>query len=485
MNKLSKILQECSVLETIGFTEVLVSEPVFDSRKVHAGCVFFAVSGTVTNGHQFIQKALERGASVIVCEVLPLALISGITYIRVSDSSFCLALAASSFYNNPSSKLKLIGVTGTNGKTTIATLLYRLFTAAGFQCGLLSTIENKIGNTTVPSTHTTPDSLSINHLLHEMVVAGCAYAFMEVSSHAIDQNRTAGLSFCGGIFTNLTHDHLDYHKTFAAYRDVKKRFFDQLSSTAFALVNDDDRNGKVMVQNCKAKMYSFSIHGDADFKGKVMENRFEGLVLNIHGHEVYARLIGRFNASNLMAIFGAASLLGLAQEEALREISLLDSAEGRFEFMRSRDGVVGIVDYAHTPDALENVLKTIQEIRSHTEQLITVAGAGGDRDATKRPEMAHIAAELSDRFIITSDNPRTEDPALIIKDMQRGVPPQLYQRTLTIADRNEAIRTAVALAKSGDIILVAGKGHEKYQDIKGVKHPFDDKKLLFDLLKIR
>jgi UDP-N-acetylmuramoyl-L-alanyl-D-glutamate--2,6-diaminopimelate ligase len=485
MNRLSEILSGYAVIETFGSLEIKVSNLVFDSRKVEQDCLFFAVKGSVVNGHQYIQKAIELGAAAIVCESLPAVLQNEVTYITVSDSSDCLAHAAAAFYDNPSAKLKLVGVTGTNGKTTIATLLFRLFTSAGYHCGLLSTIENKIGNKTIISTHTTPDPVVINHLLHEMVLEGCTYAFMEVSSHAIDQNRSAGLRFCGGIFTNLTHDHLDYHKTFAAYRDVKKRFFDQLSYDAFALINADDRNGNVMVQNCKANIVRYSLSGDAEFKGKVIENRFEGLVLNINGNEVFTQLIGRFNAYNLLAIYGAADLLGLPEAEILKELSLLKSAEGRFEFVRSNDGVVGIVDYAHTPDALENVLKTIQEIRSHSEQLITVAGAGGDRDAKKRPEMARIAAGLSDRFIITSDNPRTEDPLQIIKDMQQGVPAQLYNKTLTIADRREAIRTAVALARPGDIILLAGKGHEKYQEINGVKFPFDDKKELFELLKSR
>jgi UDP-N-acetylmuramoyl-L-alanyl-D-glutamate--2,6-diaminopimelate ligase len=485
MKRLGDILVGCKIIETIGSLELLVSKLVFDSRHADRDCMFFAVKGTVADGHQYIQKAVELGATAIVCESLPSLLHPVVTYIVVSDSAQCLSKAASSFYDHPSAKLKLVGVTGTNGKTTIATLLFRLFIAAGFHCGLLSTIENKIGNRTIASTHTTPDAIAINSMLNDMVGEGCAYAFMEVSSHAIDQNRTTGLSFSGGIFTNLTHDHLDYHKTFAAYRDVKKRFFDELPSTAFALINADDRNGSVMVQNCNATVSEYSLSGDADFKGKVIENRFEGLVLNINGKEVFTRLIGRFNASNFLAIYGAASLLGLSVDEILKELSLLKSAEGRFEFVRSGDGIVGIVDYAHTPDALENVLKTIQEIRTPDEQIITVAGAGGDRDSKKRPEMARIAATLSDRFIITSDNPRTEDPMQIIRDMQQGVPVNLYNKTLTIADRHEAIRTAVAFAKAGDIILVAGKGHEKYQEINGVKYPFDDKKELFELLKSR
>ncbi len=483
MKKLADILQNCAVIETIGSPDISISALVFDSRKAHENCLFFAVKGTANDGHIYINQTIDNGAVAIVCEEFPETISLACTYVKVDDSALCLAKAAAAFFDFPSNDVKLVGVTGTNGKTTIATLLYRLFSSAGFQCGLLSTIENKIGDKTIASTHTTPDPIALNTLLHQMVLAGCTYIFMEVSSHSIDQKRIFGLHFCGGIFTNLTHDHLDYHKTFAAYRDTKKTFFDELPASAFAIVNADDKNGRVMIQNTKARISTYSLSGDGDYKGKVIENQFDGLVLSINGNEVFTQLIGRFNAYNLLAIYGAAQLLGLPDVEILTQISLLKSAEGRFEFVRSTDGIVGIVDYAHTPDALENVLKTIQDIRSHNEQLITVVGAGGNRDTTKRPEMARIAAEMSDRLILTSDNPRTEDPATILQDMQKGVPAHRYSKTLTIADRREAIRTAVALAKAGDIILLAGKGHEKYQEINGVKYPFDDKKELFELLK--
>jgi UDP-N-acetylmuramoyl-L-alanyl-D-glutamate--2,6-diaminopimelate ligase len=480
---LDELLRGCEVTDIVGQSGIEIHGLAFDSRKVEHDFLFFAVKGTLSDGHDFISKAIQLGAVAILCEQLPENLTNEVSYILVKDSALCLGLCASAFYDFPSTKLKLTGVTGTNGKTTIATLLFRLFTEAGFHCGLLSTIENRIGNNVIAASHTTPDPLAINQLLSEMVNEGCTYVFMEVSSHAAEQQRIAGLNFCGGIYTNLTHDHLDYHKTFAAYRDAKKKFFDALPASAFALVNTDDRNGLFMLQNCKAGKHSYALTSDADFKGKVLENQFEGLVLSFNGTEIFTRLIGRFNASNLLAIYGAACLLGLPEIEVLQGISLLQSAEGRFEFVRSEKGIVGIVDYAHTPDALLNVLRTIDEIRTHNEKLITVAGAGGDRDAAKRPEMARIAAEMSDRLILTSDNPRTEDPAAILQDMQKGVPTTAYMRTLTIADRREAIKTAVALAQPGDIILVAGKGHEKYQEINGIRYPFDDKKELFELLK--
>ncbi len=480
---LTDILRKCKIEGVSGPANPEVRGLALDSRKVEAGFLFFAVSGTQTDGHEFIDKAIEKGAVAVVCQRLPKKLSEKITYVTVNDSAYCLGLSASAFYGNPSEQVKLCGVTGTNGKTTIATLLYRLFTEAGFVCGLLSTIENRIGNLIVPASHTTPDPIALNALLAEMVAQGCSYAFMEVSSHAADQQRIAGLLFSGAIFTNLTHDHLDYHKTFVAYRDAKKKFFDKLPAKAFALINDDDRNARFMLQNCKAIALTYGLESDVDYKGKVLENQFEGLVLQFNGHEIYTRLIGRFNASNLLAVFGAACQLGLSEQEALQGISLLQSAEGRFEFVRSANGIVGVVDYAHTPDALENVLLSIHEIRTGNEKLITVVGAGGDRDVTKRPEMARIAAEMSDRLILTSDNPRTEDPEKILKDMQVGVPPTAWNRTLTITDRKEAIRAAVAFATAGDIILVAGKGHEKYQEIKGIRYPFDDKNILFTLLQ--
>ncbi|MBR0323928.1 MAG: UDP-N-acetylmuramoyl-L-alanyl-D-glutamate--2,6-diaminopimelate ligase, partial [Bacteroidales bacterium] len=411
---------------------------------------------------------------VIVCERLPENINDDVTYYVVDDTAKSLGYAASEFYGRPSEKLRLVGVTGTNGKTTIATLLYRLFFNAGYPCGLLSTIENRINNVVVPSTHTTGDQLQINEMLSRMVDAGCEYAFMEVSSHAVDQDRIAGLRFEGGIFTNLTHDHLDYHKTVAAYRDAKKKFFDNLGSSAFALTNLDDKNGMVMLQNTKAKKKTYSLRTDADFKAVVLESYFDGMELKINRNNIFTYLVGKFNVSNLLAIYGAASLLGMSDDDLLKGVSKLQSAPGRFQVVQSETGIVGIVDYAHTPDALKNVLDTINDIRTHNETLITIAGAGGNRDAAKRPEMAAVAVERSDRLIITSDNPRFEEPEEIIRQMKVGVGGEYYNKVLSITDRREAIRTAVALAKKGDIILVAGKGHEDYQEIKGVKHHFDD-----------
>lgn len=483
--RLSDILNNCAVRELIGPSDRLIAAITFDSREVRKDGVFVAVKGTRTDGHLYIDKAIDFGATAIVCECLPGNLHPDCTYVLVENAAYALAYLAANFYGNPSHKLKLIGVTGTNGKTTVATLLYRLFTASGYCCGLFSTIENRIGDKVLAATHTTPDALAMNSQLAGMAEAGCTYVFMEVSSHAIDQLRVAGLRFAGGVFTNLTHDHLDYHGNFANYRNAKKLFFDTLSQDAFALTNADDRNGLFMLQNTRAKKYTYALLSDADFRCRVVENVFEGLVLSLNGLEVHTRLIGRFNASNLAAIYGAALLAGLSDEDALRGISLLTSAEGRFEVSRSADGIIGIVDYAHTPDALLNVLNTINEIRTHNEQLITVAGAGGDRDRTKRPEMAKIAAELSDRLILTSDNPRSEEPGLIIDEMRAGVQPQHYNRTLSVCDRREAIAVAVAMAKPGDIILIAGKGHEKYQEIKGVKYPFDDTKELIERLEKR
>ena len=474
MKKINDILKNCKVTEVIGKDDRLVASLAFDSRKCSDDVAFFALKGTQVDGHDFIGKALELNCKVIVCERLPEMLADDVTYYVVENSAEALGYAASEFYGRPSKKLRLVGVTGTNGKTTIATLLYRLFYNAGYPCGLLSTIENRINNTVVPSTHTTGDQLQINEMLSRMVEAGCEYAFMEVSSHAIDQDRIAGLHFEGGIFTNLTHDHLDYHKTVAAYRDAKKKFFDNLPSSAFALTNLDDRNGMVMLQNTKAKKQTYSLRTDADFKGVVMESYFDGMELKINRNNISTFLVGKFNVSNLLAIYGAASLLGMSDDDLLKEISKLQSAPGRFQMVHSDSGVVGIVDYAHTPDALKNVLDTINEIRTHNETLITVAGAGGNRDAAKRPEMAAAAVMRSDRLIITSDNPRFEEPEEIIRQMREGVGGEYYNKVLCITDRREAIRTAAALAKKGDIILVAGKGHENYQEIKGVRHHFDD-----------
>ena len=474
MKRISDILKQCKVVETIGRDDRLVASLAFDSRKCSDEVAFFAIKGTQVDGHDFIGKAIELNCKVVVCETLPETMADDVTYYRVENSAEALGCAASEFYGRPSEKLRLVGVTGTNGKTTIATLLYRLFYNAGYPCGLLSTIENRINNVVVPSTHTTGDQLQINEMLSRMIEAGCEYAFMEVSSHAIDQDRIAGLRFEGGIFTNLTHDHLDYHKTVAAYRDAKKKFFDRLPSSAFALTNLDDKNGMVMLQNTKAKKQTYSLRTDADFKGVVMESYFDGMELKINRNNISTFLVGRFNVSNLLAIYGAASLLGMSDDDLLKEVSKLQSAPGRFQMVHSESGVIGIVDYAHTPDALKNVLDTINEIRTHNETLITVAGAGGNRDAAKRPEMAAVAVSRSDRFIITSDNPRNEEPEEIIRQMREGVGGEYYNKVLSITDRREAIRTAAALAKKGDIILVAGKGHENYQEIKGVRHHFDD-----------
>ena len=474
MKKINDILRQCKVIEVVGNDDKLVAGLTFDSRKCSDDVAFFALKGTQVDGHDFINKAVEQNCKVVVCERLPENVSDDVTYYVVENSAVALGYAASEFYGRPSEKLRLVGVTGTNGKTTIATLLYRLFFNAGYPCGLLSTIENRINNIVVPSTHTTGDQLQINEMLSRMVETGCEYAFMEVSSHAIDQDRIAGLRFEGGIFTNLTHDHLDYHKTVAAYRDAKKKFFDNLPASAFALTNLDDRNGMVMLQNTKASKKTYSLRTDADFKGVVMESYFDGMELKINRNNISTFLVGKFNVSNLLAIYGTASLLGMGDDDLLKEISKLQSAPGRFQMVHSDSGVVGIVDYAHTPDALKNVLDTINEIRTHNETLITVAGAGGNRDAAKRPEMAAAAVMRSDRLIITSDNPRFEEPEDIIKQMREGVGGEYYNKVLCISDRREAIRTAVALAKKGDIILVAGKGHENYQEIKGVRHHFDD-----------
>lgn len=474
MKRINDILKKCKITEVIGRDDRLVASLAFDSRKCSDEVAFFALKGTQVDGHDFIGKAIESNCKVVVCERMPETVCDDVTYYIVENSAEALGYAASEFYGRPSEKLRLVGVTGTNGKTTIATLLYRLFYNAGYPCGLLSTIENRINNIVVPSTHTTGDQLQINEMLSRMVEAGCEYAFMEVSSHAVDQDRIAGLRFEGGIFTNLTHDHLDYHKTVAAYRDAKKKFFDNLSSSAFALTNLDDRNGMLMLQNTKANKKTYSLRTDADFKGVVMESYFDGMELKINRNNISTFLVGKFNVSNLLAIYGAASLLGMSDDDLLKEISKLQSAPGRFQMVHSDSGVVGIVDYAHTPDALKNVLDTINEIRTHNETLITVAGAGGNRDAAKRPEMAAAAVMRSDRLIITSDNPRFEEPDEIIRQMREGVGGEYYNKVLCITDRREAIRTAAALAKKGDIILVAGKGHENYQEIKGVRHHFDD-----------
>lgn len=478
MMKLEKILKNIEVVSSSGKRNREITAIIFDSRKVVSGCLFVAVKGTKTDGHGYIPVALTAGAAAIICETLPENPEKDISWIKTDDSAKALGIAASNFYGDPTSSLKLVGVTGTNGKTTIATLLYRMFGKLGYKCGLFSTVCNYIVDSELPATHTTPDPVQLNMLLAEMVESGCEYAFMEVSSHSVDQKRIAGLKFSGGIFTNLTHDHLDYHKTFENYLAAKKDFFDSLTPGSFALTNADDRNGKVMLQNCKAKKYTFSTRGMADFRCRIIEQRFEGMGLRIDGEEVWTRFIGDFNASNLLAVYAASVLLGADKKDVLTILSDLYSVPGRLEVVSSTGTITGIVDYAHTPDALFNVIDTINKIRQGGRQLITVVGAGGDRDKTKRPKMAAISASGSSRLILTSDNPRTEDPEKILDDMEAGITPEIKKKVLRIADRREAIKTAVMLANTGDVILVAGKGHETYQEIKGVKHHFDDREEL-------
>ena len=484
MKLLRDILYKTGIVEITGSTNLAVPAVCFDSRTVTPGSLFVAVRGTQADGHRFIAKAIELGAVAIVCEEFPAAVSDKIIYIKVKDSAAALGYISNNFYDNPSEKLKLIGVTGTNGKTTTAKLLHQLFMEAGFKTGLISTVDNKIGEETEPSTHTTPDPLQLNALLAKMVAGGCTHCFMEVSSHAVVQQRIAGLHFKGGIFTNITRDHLDYHKTFEEYIKAKKGFFDQLSAEAFALVNTDDKNGKVMVQNTNAKVKSFSLHGMSDYRAKVLESNFSGLWLNVDGTDISCRLIGHFNAYNLLGVYAAAVLLGLEKLHVLTLLSALQPPEGRFEYIISGNKITGIIDYAHTPDALQNVLDTIKDIRTGNEQVITVVGCGGDRDPGKRPQMAAIACEMSTKVILTSDNPRSEDPQDIIDQMRKGVPPQHARKTIAITDRREAVHAAVNMAQAGDIILIAGKGHEKYQEIKGVKYPFDDKQVLEESLLI-
>jgi UDP-N-acetylmuramoyl-L-alanyl-D-glutamate--2,6-diaminopimelate ligase len=445
--------------------------------------MFIATVGTVADGHQFISSAIEKGASVIVCEKLPKKLDATVTYVVVDNRSRAMGLIAAAYYQHPSKKLKLVGVTGTNGKTTVATLLSNLFQELGYKVGLLSTVENKINNTVIPSTHTTPDSISINELLLDMIAANCDYCFMEVSSHATVQERIAGLSFTGAIFTNISHDHLDFHQTFEEYIKAKKYFFDQLPASAFALTNSDDKRGAVMLQNTKAHAKTYALQSMATFKAKIIENQFSGLFLNIDAEEVWFKMVGSFNAYNLLAVYATAMLLDQDKTRVLTILSTLSGAEGRFDYTIAPNGVIGIVDYAHTPDAIKNVLQTIANIRKGNETVIAIVGCGGDRDKTKRPIMAEVACKLSDKVILTSDNPRTEDPAAILKEMEAGVPISLKKKTITIQDRKEAIRTACHLAKSGDIILLAGKGHEKYQEINGVKFPFDDKQIFSEIME--
>jgi UDP-N-acetylmuramoyl-L-alanyl-D-glutamate--2,6-diaminopimelate ligase len=476
--KLKDILKGIDVLSTDGRTNCDISAIVFDSRKIEKDCLFVAVKGTKSDGHDFIEGAIAAGASAVICEEMPANRPGNICWVKVGDSAEALGSAASNFFGNPSSLLRLTGVTGTNGKTTIATLLFHVFRKLGYKCGLFSTVCNYIEDRELPATHTTPDPVQLNSILAEMVVTGCDYAFMEVSSHAIEQKRIAGLTFSGGVFTNLTHDHLDYHKTFDNYLAAKKRFFDTLPKKAFALVNTDDRNGKVMIQNCSAAKHTYSTRGIADFRAGIIEQRFEGMGLRIGNTEVWTRFIGDFNASNLLAVYGTAVLLGAASGEVLTIISDLHSVRGRLEVVRSVGSVTGIVDYAHTPDALLNVIETINRIRQGGRQLITVVGAGGDRDRTKRPKMASIAASGSSKVILTSDNPRSEDPETILDEMEAGITPDLKKKVLRIADRREAIRAAVMMAADGDVVLIAGKGHETYQEIKGVRNHFDDREEL-------
>jgi UDP-N-acetylmuramoyl-L-alanyl-D-glutamate--2,6-diaminopimelate ligase len=482
LKELKDILYKAGCVKALGPTDVKINAVCFDSRYVQKNDLFVAVKGTKSDGHKFVDETIVKGAIAIVCEKLPESIREGVSYIVVENSDYALGVMASNYFDNPSSKLHLVGVTGTNGKTTIVTLLYKLFSELGYDCGLLSTIRNLVKDLEIPATHTTPDSIELNRLLKLMVDEGCKYCFMEVSSHALVQNRIAGLDFAGGIFTNITHDHLDYHKTFEEYLKAKKGFFDMLRTDAFALSNIDDKNGTVMFQNTKAKKYSYSLQRLADFKCRIIENQFSGLELNIDGTDVWCKLVGKFNAYNLLAIYATAIILGIEKLEVLRILSKLNSAEGRFEYITSENGIIGIVDYAHTPDALNNVIATINAIRSHNEKLITVVGCGGDRDVTKRPEMAKIACSGSEKVILTSDNPRSEEPVKILEDMQAGVEPQHAKKVLSIENRKEAIKTACSIAVSGDVILVAGKGHEKYQEIKGEKYPFDDKEILKEFL---
>lgn len=486
MAALKDILTNVTVQQVQGNTEAEVKDLCIDSRRVSQGTAFIALHGSSVDGHQFIQKAIEQGASVVVCEELPKTLSTDVTYVLVKDSALTAGLIAAAFYKQPSQKMKVVGVTGTNGKTTVATLLYKLFEQLGYKCGLISTVQNHIHNEVVPSTHTTPDSISVQSLLAKMADAGCSHVFMEVSSHAIHQKRIAGIDFTGAIFTNITHDHLDYHKTFDEYIRVKKKFFDDLSSKAFAVTNADDKRGMVMLQNTEAAKNTYSLKMPATFKGKVLENNLTGLVMNVDNHEAHFRMIGTFNAYNLLAVYGCAVLLGEDKMNILALLSNLHGAAGRFEtYMSDNEKVLGIIDYAHTPDALINVLATINQLRTKGQQLITVVGCGGDRDSAKRPIMAEVACEHSDKTILTSDNPRSEDPEQILNEMEAGLSFAQRRKALRISDRKEAIKTACTLAQPEDIILVAGKGHETYQEIKGVRYPFDDREVLkqnFELL---
>jgi UDP-N-acetylmuramoyl-L-alanyl-D-glutamate--2,6-diaminopimelate ligase len=482
---LQEILYKVHIRSVYGQLGIDVKDLQLDSRKVGKGSVFIAVKGTNTDGHSYIESAVSQEPAAVVCEQMPVNLIEGITYVQVENTAAAAGLLAHNFFGQPSEKMKLIGVTGTNGKTTIVTLLYKLFSSLGYTCGMLSTVQNQIGDKVLAATHTTPDPISLNRLLHDMLEDGCTHVFMETSSHAIHQHRIEGLYYTGGIFSNITHDHLDYHKTFDEYIRVKKSFFDSLSSAAFALVNADDKRGEVMLQNTSAARYTYSLKTSSDFKGKILENNLTGLVMLVNDQEVHFRLIGEFNAYNLLAVFGAAVCLGEEKAEILRNLSMLSGAEGRFDYMISpKEKIVGIVDYAHTPDALENVLSTLRKLRKNDEHIITVVGCGGDRDKTKRPIMGEVACQLSDKVVFTSDNPRSEEAASILKDMETGLNTASRRKLISITDRKEAIKTAVSLSQPADIVLVAGKGHEKYQDIKGVKYPFDDKAVLREIFEL-
>jgi UDP-N-acetylmuramoyl-L-alanyl-D-glutamate--2,6-diaminopimelate ligase len=480
--QLQELLYGVSIKGLVGKPNQEINALTFDSREVKNGTLFFAIKGTANDGHQYIAQTIAAGAKALICETIPETQSPEVTYIEVEDSATALGIVASNFYGNPSSKLKLVGITGTNGKTTIATLLFQLFRGLRYDVGLISTVQNHINETIIPATHTTPNPIALNRLLHDMVNAGCEYCFMEVSSHAVVQHRIAGITFSGGVFSNITHDHLDFHLTFDNYLKAKKEFFDGLPKSAFALTNADDKNGMVMLQNTKASKKTYALKQMADFKAKIIENRFSGLNLTIDDIDVYFKMVGSFNAYNLLAAYGTALLLDQDKLKVLTLLSNLPGAEGRFDYIVSKEGIIAIVDYAHTPDAVQNVLNTISNIRKGTEQVITVIGCGGDRDKTKRPIMAQVACDWSDKVILTSDNPRTEDPQSIIIEMQKGVSPTNQRKALSILDRREAIKTACHIANPGDIILVAGKGHEKYQEINGVRHHFDDKEVLNEQL---
>jgi UDP-N-acetylmuramoyl-L-alanyl-D-glutamate--2,6-diaminopimelate ligase len=483
VKQLKDILYKVGIEAVHGATDITISKIEFDSRKIELNDVFVAIRGTLSDGHDYIEKALSLGAVAIICEEFPSVIVNGVTYIKVKDSNEALAFLAANYFDNPSENIKLVGVTGTNGKTTIASLLYQLFKKAGYKVGLLSTVKIMVDAEEFKATHTTPDSLTLNFYLDQMIQEGCEFCFMEVSSHGVHQKRTEALHFTGGVFTNLSHDHLDYHNTFAEYRDVKKSFFDNLPKAAFAITNIDDKNGLVMLQNTKAKKLTYALKSYADYKAQILENQLSGLLLKINDNEVWVKLIGSFNAYNLLAIYGVAVELGIENMEALRLLSELESVSGRFQFIVSDTKITAIVDYAHTPDALENVLNTIEDIRTKNEQLITVVGCGGDRDKTKRPIMANIASSMSDKAIFTSDNPRTENPETIIEEMEKGVEPQNFKKTVSILDRKQAIKTACQLANPNDIILIAGKGHETYQEVNGVRHDFDDLQIVTELLQ--